>query len=384
MRILLLAPHPYYQERGTPIAVDLLAATLIRQNHLVDILTYHEGTNRDHGPNLRIIRISAPPGCNRIRPGFSVKKLIADLVLYRRARQLVQENSYDIIHAVEESAFMARRIKQRYGLPYIFDMDSSMPVQMADGQPLFRPLLPLLKRVEAAAIRDATAVTAVCDALADIARQAGAHRIFLLRDVPLLHPDRSTNIGFRSTLPPANCRFVYIGNLEAYQGIDLLLTSFAQLPNPLNAQLIIVGGISHHIDHYRRKARSLGIDEQTHFLGPRPVNKLPALMADADVLVSPRTKGQNTPMKIYSYMASGKAILATDLPTHTQVLTPDSAQLAAPTPVDFAAAMETLAQNPKLRDQLGKAAAERVAREYSLAVFEQTVADLYASVQEGV
>ena len=40
----------------------------------------------------------------------------------------------------------------------------------------------------------------------------------------------------------------------------------------------------------------------------------------ADVLVSPRLKGLNTPMKIYSYLDSGSAVLATRLRTHTQVL----------------------------------------------------------------
>ena len=58
-------------------------------------------------------------------------------------------------------------------------------------------------------------------------------------------------------------------------------------------------------------------------------------MAQADVLVSPRTKGANTPMKVYSYLDSGVAVLATRLPTHTQVMNDETALLAEPTPEDF-------------------------------------------------
>jgi glycosyltransferase involved in cell wall biosynthesis len=386
MRILLLAPHPFYQERGTPIAVDLLLNALAERGHSVDVLTYHEGEDRDHGPNVRIFRIRAPIACRGIRPGFSHKKVISDIYLYRQALQMVRRQSYDVIHAVEEAAFLARWIKQKFSIPYVFDMDSSMPIQIVDGLPFLRPLLSLMKRYEAQAIRDALAITAVCDALADIAREAGAEQIFLLRDVPLLTEPGPLvcSDSDRSVTPGKECSFVYIGNLEAYQGIDLLLEAFARLPAHSTAKLVIVGGVAKHIDRYQRKARDLGIQDKTHFTGPRPISELPSLMARADVLVSPRIKGQNTPMKIYSYMASGKALLATDLPTHTQVLTHDSAKLVAPTPRAFADAMQALSNDASLRQSLGLAARKRVEEKYSLPVFQKTVSELYAFIERSL
>ena len=102
-----------------------------------------------------------------------------------------------------------------------------------------------------------------------------------------------------------------------------------------------------------------------------------ALMADADILVSPRVHGTNTPMKIYSYMASGKAILATDLPTHTQVLDAETARLAPPRPTEFGQAMTDLIQQPETRAQLGAAARHAVETRYSLTVYRQTLNELY-------
>ena len=75
MNILLLAPHPFYQERGTPIAVDLLLRVLAERGEQVDVLTYHEGEDRAYpGPGaVRLFRIPPPPACRNIRPGFSLK-----------------------------------------------------------------------------------------------------------------------------------------------------------------------------------------------------------------------------------------------------------------------------------------------------------------------
>src|SRR4029453_3721862 len=99
-----------------------------------------------------------------------------------------------------------------------------------------------------------------------------------------------------------------------------------------NAHLVIVGGLEQDIERYRRRAQHLGIVAQVHFLGPRPVASLNGLSQRADVLLPPRLKGLNTPMKIYSYLDSGIAVLATRLRSHTQVLDDRTAHLVEPDP----------------------------------------------------
>ena len=68
------------------------------------------------------------------------------------------------------------------------------------------------------------------------------------------------------------------------------------------------------------QARAAGIADVTIFAGERPASEIPAYLLAADVLVSPRSRGTNTPLKIYQYLRSGKPIVATRLLTHTQVL----------------------------------------------------------------
>jgi glycosyltransferase involved in cell wall biosynthesis len=170
---------------------------------------------------------------------------------------------------------------------------------------------------------------------------------------------------------------MYVGNLEPYQGIDLLLRSFARVLERVGeAQLVIVGGAARDIEAYRALCQRLTIASRVRFLGPRPVHELGAHLAAADVLVSPRLRGNNTPMKLYSYLHSGKALVATDLPTHTQVLDPSVAVLAAPHPEAFAEALARVILDPALRDQLGAAARRLVEARFTYRAFRERLEGL--------
>jgi len=124
MNILLLAPQPFYQHRGTPIAVKLLAEVLAKNGHRIVMLTYHEGQDIDI-PNVTTYRIPKMPGLNHIMPGPSWKKLICDVLLFAKCLIMLCNKRFEVIHAVEESAFMANFVKLLYRIPFVYDMDSS-------------------------------------------------------------------------------------------------------------------------------------------------------------------------------------------------------------------------------------------------------------------
>lgn len=383
MKILLLAPHPFYQERGTPIAVDLLLTVLAQCGYQVDVVTFQEGADKIY-PGVTLYRIPRLPGMHGIRPGFSFKKLICDAFVLAKALRLAARGHYQVVHAVEESVFMAMLIRLCLRTPYVFDMDSCMSQQMTEKFRALKIFAPIMKWLEGRAIQHALAVVPVCDALADLARPYAPNKLCLLRDVSLLAPEPRTAGG---ELPPALAAlphpcFVYIGNLERYQGLDLLLDSFALLlKSGFNASLVIAGGKATDIRHYQKKSSIADLGERVRFLGPWPINRMAELFKLADVLVSPRIQGNNTPMKIYSYLQSGKPILATDLPTHTQVLTPDVAVLAKPIPEFFAAGMRRMIETPDQARELARRAKILANERYSFAMFERTVRELYAWIE---
>ncbi len=384
MKILFLAPHPFYRERGTPIAVNLLTRELSALGHQVDLVTYHMGDDVSY-PGVRLCRIAPIAAIRDVPPGFSWRKIICDIRLLFTAWRLTKKTNYDLVHAVEESVFIARLLKKIRGIPYVCDMDSSMPIQLTEKYPFLKLIAPLMRWTEKIAVRNSLAVVAVCDALADLAGQYGAGKVFLLRDVSLLeYADppltQDTRNSLREEFGLAGYCFMYIGNLEQYQGIDLLLEAYACLlrEGESNTTLVIVGGAKADIARYKKLAQSLDIDQQTVFTGPQPIARMAALFKATDALASPRIHGNNTPMKIYSYMASNRPIIATDLPTHTQALPPDAALLVPPNPADFAAGLRALRDNPDQGTKLAERAAHLAAERHSAQAFRDTVAEIYA------
>ena len=386
MKILFLAPQPFFQERGTPIAVRLALEVLSKRGgDDVDLVTYHEGLPVSL-PNVTIHRIPSLPGLRGIRPGISFKKILCDLLLALVAIRLAAKNRYQVVHAVEEAVFVARLIRFIFGVPYVYDMDSSLALQLTEKWWVLRPCLPLLERLERGVVRKSVAVVPVCDALAVIAERHGSPHTQILRDISLLEmqegaegtADATEDLRAGLGLPASCLLILYSGNLESYQGIDLLIDSFARVaPSHRDCHLVIIGGAPEHIAFYRQKAAQLDLTAQVHFPGPRPVALLRHFLAQADVVVSPRTKGNNTPMKIYSYLHSGKALVATALPTHTQVISEGVALLAAPTAEEFGAALRAVIADGALRDSLGAAAYRLAEEKYTYPVFERSLNALY-------
>ena len=95
-----------------------------------------------------------------------------------------------------------------------------------------------------------------------------------------------------------------------------------------DARLVLVGGEPAQVEAARaRRSARLGLDGAVIFTGQRPAEEIPAYLDAATLLVSPRSTGTNTPLKIYQYLRSGRPIVATHLRTHTQVLADETAFL---------------------------------------------------------
>jgi glycosyltransferase involved in cell wall biosynthesis len=382
VKVLLLAPEPFYEDRGTPIAVNMLCRALSEREENVDVLAYHPGRPVNH-EHVTIHRTWPVPFLRHIPPGLSWQKLVCDVLFFFKATWLSIRHRYDVVHAVEESVFVAMWLGLLFGIPYVYDMDSSMPQQIVENCAPLVFLLPFMSWIERAAVRGAIAVVVMCDALAALANRDRARKVWVLHDVSLLEAPLDSAPA-PDPLPALERPIVtYIGNLERYQGIDLLISSFAAAVGTLGrGTLVIVGGQEVQIRNYRAAAERLGIGARVQFLGQQPVERLGAYLAAADLLVSPRLTGKNTPMKIYSYLHSGRAVLATEIESHLQVLDPTIAALAPPEVEPFAQRMAALMQDELLRRRLGDAGRARIEALHTYPHFRTEVNHLYDWLDE--
>lgn len=386
MRILMLAPHPFFQARGTPIAVRTVLEFLCGRGHQVDVLTFPEGEDLDI-PDCRFYRVRRLPRIWNVRPGFSLKKVAYDFLMLTESLRMIRRRRYDAIHAVEEAAFIAVALRKVSGIPYVYDMDSSLPEQLVERFPAMRFVFGALRAMEKLAVKQSLGVLTVCSSLEEVVRRHDPRKVVgRVEDTSLLGPSTANGRNTRS-LPATQQGPVamYVGNLEPYQGIDLLLHGFRHtLERVPNAQLVIVGGRPDDIEMYREQAYRLGILPSAEFLGPRPINLLPGLLSQAEVLVSPRVKGNNTPMKIYSYLDSGTPVLATRLRSHTQVLDEGTAFLVEPDPASLGRGLARLLRDRPLRLQLARNAKAYVQREFTPEAAQRKLEAFYSAIEARV
>jgi glycosyltransferase involved in cell wall biosynthesis len=284
---------------------------------------------------------------------------------------------------VEEAAHLAAPLARLLRIPLVVDVDSSVSDQLVESGFARRgPLLWAARELERSALRQSAAVITVCRSLTDLVRQrAPQARVFQIEDPPLVDgaaPGAAEVAALRAELRlDARPVVLYSGNFEPYQGVPLLVEAAAQLPE---AQFVFMGGEPAHVEDARRAAARLGCADRCVFAGPRPPAELGRFLALADVVVSPRCRGVNTPFKVYTYLASGRPLVATRIPTHTQLLDDALAFLVEPSAAALAQGIRDALADPaeaRRRAERGQALIER---EYSTARYAEKVKEAYAAV----
>ena len=124
----MLAPQPFYSDRGTPMNVLQMCRALTGAGWEVDVLTFPIGRNVEL-PGLRIRRSLPLPGIRRVPIGFSPQKVLLDIGLFLLLAWRLLVGRYDVVHAIEEGVFLALPFTW-FGVPLIYDLDSLISDQL--------------------------------------------------------------------------------------------------------------------------------------------------------------------------------------------------------------------------------------------------------------
>jgi glycosyltransferase involved in cell wall biosynthesis len=372
VRILMIAPEPFFEPRGTPFSELHRIRALTALGHEVDLVTYPFGQDVPMS-GLRVFRSLRPPFIRSVEVGPSLAKVPLDIALSVTAIRRACTSRYDAIHSHEEGALIGIVLAFLLRKPHLYDMHSSLPQQLGNfgfsRSPIIRGIFEGIERLM---IRRSKVVIVVCPSLEAIVRQRDADvPTVLIENAPGsvdgdVTPDQAAAIRQAHAIPAEAPLVVYTGTLERYQGLDLLFAAMALVTRERpDARLLLAGGTAAQVTQARNDARKAGIDGVTIFAGQRPAAEMPAYLAAADILVSPRSRGTNTPLKIYQYLRSGKPIVATRLLTHTQVLSDDTAILTGTTDTALAAGLLQAMTDPATAARVGRQAEELARTKYS-------------------
>jgi glycosyltransferase involved in cell wall biosynthesis len=394
VRILMIAPEPFFEPRGTPFSEFHRIRALTALGHEVDLVTYPFGEPVSM-PSLRIFRSIKPPFLRGVKVGPSLAKIPLDAFLACTALRRALSSRYDAVHSHEEAGFIGVLLAAWLRVPHLYDMHSSLPQQLTNfAFSRSRFIARVFLALERFMIKRSRVVIVICPSLEETVRGVDpAAHVVLIENAPGSAEAPASAVqaaGVRRALGVDDAApiVLYTGTFEAYQGLDLLFEAMAIVARARpDARLVLAGGKPDQMAQARAQARMVGIEAVTVFAGERPAAEIPSYLLAADLLVSPRSRGTNTPLKIYQYLRSGKAIVATRLLTHTQVLSNQTAILTAATPEEFAAGILGGLNDPAQAAAIGRRAQELAESKYSYEAYlertRQACATLQPTLQPG-
>lgn len=388
MKILMIAPQPFFEPRGTPISVYQRIEGLSKLGHSVDLVTYHIGEDVEI-PGLRIFRAPKLPFINHLKVGPSWPKVPLDILLSFKTIELLLRNRYDVIHSHEEAGMFTVPLAFLSRTPHLYDMHSSLPKQLVNfsfgDNWLFIKLFSLL---ESLTINTSAAMITIGPDLEAHAKAINPKvNQLMIENLPLrpredhdLVPgpeELRARLGLEGKLA-----VVYTGTFERYQGVEVLLES-ARLVSERRSDVVFVlaGGRPQQIETMRALAKEMGIEDCVQFPGTVSLEEANQYLEMADILVSPRIEGTSVPLKIYTYLYVGKPILATNLITHSAVLDDETAMLVEPTGEAFAKGLMALVESPALRARLSQNARQLAEEKYSTANYLAKLEKIYRTFQ---
>lgn len=384
MKILTIAPQPFFTPRGTPLSVYYRTLVTAEMGIQVDLLTYGEGQDVEI-PGVRIIRIPHFRSLGKVKIGPSWLKLFLDVWIGFWTIGLLLKHRYSVVHAHEEAVFLCYFLKPLFRFKLIYDMHSSLPEQLLNFKFTKSKLfIKLFSVLENACLHSAEATITICPSLYDYAKKiVGDSRMLILIENSIFDPvkfklndqERLVNHWEQKRL------VIYAGTLEPYQGIDILIRAFSlALEQQPDLFLLIVGGTPQQVERYSLLAQKLGLSRHCTFTGRVSPNEAKYYVSQAAVQISSRISGQNTPLKVYEQLANGIPLVATNIHSHTQVLHEDVAFLVEPKPEDMAAGILAALKSDGKSQLKAMRAKQLYEQKYSRQVYQEKFQQVMESV----
>ena len=384
IRILMIAPTPFFADRGCHVRILGEIRALESAGCQVLLCTYHHGRDME---GVRTLRIPPLPGYRKLAAGPSNAKYVADPLLLLESLRAASRERPDIVHGhLHEGTLIGRIVRAATGAPLVFDYQGSLTDELGahgylDPEGVVGRGFSRLERwIDSGA--DAIVASSGRSAEALVAER-GARRVCTVLDGvdtrefrPLSGQER-TEVRARYGVPENAVLALYVGVLADYQGIDLLLDHLGPVLADHPRLHVLLAGYPE--EPYRRRAAELGLDGKVRFSGRIPFEDTRALTGAADIGLTPKLSATEGNLKIYNYLACGLPVVAFDSRVNREILGDLGVYAPRGDGAGFARALGRLAGDAERRAELGRQGRVRAESELS---WDRAAADLIDLYEE--
>lgn len=371
MKILVVAPTPFFSDRGTHLRILEEALALEKLGHTLTIATYHIGRdiNKDIPTKIdvrRILRLLF--WYKKLEAGPDWQKIILDLMLIRKVFFLVRTQKPQIIHAhlhegvligwVAQKIFFWRRIK------LVSDFHGSLTEEMLSHGYLKRGLNGIFKIAEKIINRLGDyAVASSEEMTSEIKKVRSDGKIQTLLDGTntdmFKHVPSKEEIRKKLELPQDKIIVAYTGGLVPNKGIGYFFDSIREILSVRKDIFFLIGGFpAEHIEKFLNK-NSIG-RENLRLVVPLNYFELPDFLAVSDIAIDPKdTSSKQASGKMLNYMSAGLPIVCFDTPNNQKYLSQGGSFARDVSGKALTEKILELAEKPEERRRLGRMNQER-------------------------
>lgn len=316
----ILYHHRVASNDGQAVHIEEMIEAMRSLGHEVRVVAPRPVSGEEMGRDLdwvHRLRAALPKAV------YELMELGYSWLAYRRLLKAAREFRPDVLYERCNLYLVAGVwLKRRLGIPMLLEVNAPL----ADERAKFGGLgLPALARwSERSAWRGADTVLPVTRVLADIVKAGGVpdERLVVI-------PNGINEAHFAGAPSPAEAKtrlgwpdalvLGFTGFVRDWHGVDRVLRWLAGPQAPANARLLVVGDGPVRAD-LERLAAELGIAERVRFTGVVPRSEVPAHVAAFDIALQPAVTPYASPLKLFEYLALGKAIIAPQRPNIQEVL----------------------------------------------------------------
>jgi glycosyltransferase involved in cell wall biosynthesis len=380
LRVLVLAPTPFFADRGCHVRILEEARAVIPCGVELRLVTYHIG--RDV-PGFPIDRIASVPWYGKLEAGPSWHKPYLDLLLLFKAWRVARRFKPDLIHAhIHEGAFIGALLKKLIRVPLLFDCQGSLSAEITDhgfvrpGSFLQKSFAALERWINLSSDFIIASSGPTVELLVRDGVPRGRVRALMDGvDTGIFAPLPKDAIRARLGLPGDRPIVCYLGLLNSYQGVDLLLEAAALLKGQGAKLHFLVMGFPE--GGYREKAEALGISEMVTFTGRVPYHEAPLYLSAGDLAVSPKISLTEANGKLFNYIACGLPTVVFETPVNREILGDAALYAKFGDAAELAGAIGRLAGDRELREELGRRGRARAENEHSWKARGKELAGIY-------
>ena len=390
MKILMIAPTPFFSDRGCHVRIFEETKVLQKHKHQVTICTYHNGEDI---PGITTSRITNIPWYKKSEAGPSFHKIYLDIILLFHTLKIAKKMKPDIIHAhLHEGCMIGYFIKKMIRKPLIFDYQGSLSDEMmshgyfTNSKMIYKIIQLFEKKINNSADLIVTSSQKMAQNLQENGKIPKNKIFFTLDgvDTDIFIPDNTTEILREKLQLPKNKKIiVYLGLLNEYQGIDCLLKSIVSILKHRTDIHFLIMGFPNQA-RYENIAKQLKINDHVTFTGRISYFEAPRYLALGDLAVSPKLSITEANGKLYNYMACGLPAVVFDSPTNREILG-DSGIYAKifGNPESFAEAIEFGLNNENILRVLGQKLREKAVTDFSWDTVVEKILNVYTISEKG-